>query len=220
VFEAALRLLHPFMPFLTEELWHRLPQRPAPEGMETSIAFEAFPEPQIHWPDSEAEEQVALLQDLIAAARNVRAELKLDPKARVPAYASSSDAEVRVLFERNRDMVQRLAAFSDLSIETGHLATNGGAVRATAKFDLRIVHSESVDAKTDAAKLRKEQERLMRDIESKQNRLADETFRSKAPPQVVSQMETTLTERRLELEKIVARLAQLDAGDAERSASD
>jgi valyl-tRNA synthetase len=220
VFEAALRLLHPFMPFITEELWHRLPQRPAPEGMTASIAFEAFPEPQVHWPNSEAEEQVALLQEVVAAARNVRSELKLDPKALMPAEASSSDAKVRSLLERNRDMIQRLAALSDLRIESGHLSADGAAMRATAKFDLRIVHNETLDTKADAAKLRKEQDRLLRDIESKQNRLADQTFRSKAPAQVVSQMETTLSERRLELEKIVARLAQLDAAGAGRSASD
>ena len=214
VFEAALRLLHPFMPFLTEELWHRLPQRPPGAGMEASIALERFPEPQIHWSDSEAEEQVALLQELIAAARNVRAELKMDPKARVPAEASSPDAAVRDLLERNRDMVQRLAALSDFRISAGHLSADGGAMRATARFDLRIAHGETVDAQADAAKLRKEHERLLRDIESKQTRLADQTFRSRAPADIVAQMETTLSQRRLELEKIVARLAQLDSGAA------
>jgi valyl-tRNA synthetase len=214
VFEAALRLLHPFMPFLTEELWHRLPQRPPGAGMEASIALERFPEPQIHWSDSEAEEQVALLQELIAAARNVRAELKMDPKARVPAEASSPDAAVRDLLERNRDMVQRLAALSDFRISAGHLSADGGAMRATARFDLRIAHGETVDAQADAAKLRKEHERLLRDIESKQNRLGDQTFRSRAPADIVAQMETTLSQRRLELEKIVARLAQLDSGAA------
>jgi valyl-tRNA synthetase len=211
VFEAALRLLHPFMPFLTEELWHRLPQRTPADGMEASIAFERFPEPQVHWPNSEAEEQVALLQELIAAARNIRAELKMDPKARVPAEAASSDKNVLDLLDRNRDMVQRLAALSDLRISATRLSADGGAMRATAKFDLRIAHGEAVDAKADLAKLRKEHERLLRDIESKQSRLADQTFRSRAPADIVAQMEATLSERRLELEKVIARLAQIDS---------
>ena len=214
MFEAALRLLHPFMPFLTEELWHRLPQRAPTDGMTGSIALERFPEPGVHWADSEAEEEVALLQELIIAARNIRAELKMDPKARVPAEASSSEAEVRSLLKGNRDMIQRLAALSELRISSGHLPAAGGATRASARFDLRITHTETADPQADLVKLRKEQERLLRDIESKQNRLADQAFRSRAPAEVVSQMETTLSQRRLELDKIVARLQQLDTGAA------
>ena len=70
------RLLHPIMPFLTEELWHRLPQRAGAR----SIALEHFPDPPDSWRDAEAEEQVALLQEIIVAARNIRAEMKIDPK--------------------------------------------------------------------------------------------------------------------------------------------
>jgi valyl-tRNA synthetase len=212
VFEAALRLLHPFMPFLTEELWHRLPQRSPAAEREGSIALERFPEPEIHWPDSEAEEQVALLQEMIAAARNMRAELKMDPKAKIPAEASSPDPEVRRLFEHNRDMVQRLASLTELRVSAEHLAADGGALRATARFDLRITHSGSADAKIDAGKLRKDHERLLRDVESKQARLADQAFRSRAPADVVAQMEMTLAQRRVELEKLTAQLAQIDGG--------
>jgi valyl-tRNA synthetase len=77
-----------------------------------------------------------------------------------------------------------------------------------------MAHGETVDVQSDLARLRKEQERLLRDIESKQNRLADQAFRSRAPAEVVLQMETTLSQRRLELDKIIARLAQLDTGAA------
>ena len=212
VFETALRLLHPFMPFLTEELWHRLPQRAPAAGMSSSIALEPFPESQVHWPDSEAEEQVVLLQELIIAARNIRAELRMDPRARVAAEVSSSDEDVRGLLERNREIVVRLASLSDLNISKARLSSAGGALRNTTHFDLRIAHSETVDVPAELARLRKEHERLARDIESKQNRLADEIFRSRAPAEVVRQMETTLSERRMELNKIIARLAQLDPG--------
>jgi valyl-tRNA synthetase len=212
VFEAALRLLHPFMPFLTEELWQRLPQRAPAGGMAPSISLERFPEPGVHWADSEAEEQVALLQVVIIAARNVRAELKMDPKARIPADVSSTEEEDRSLLERNRDMIQRLAALSELRISAADLPAAGGVTRATPRFVLRITRGETTDVQADMAKLRKEQERLHRDIESKQARLADQAFRSRAPAEVVSQMETTLSQRRLELDKIIARLAQLDSG--------
>src|SRR5712692_47408 len=92
VFEAALRLLHPFMPFLTEELWHRLPQRPGAK----SIALERFPEPREDWYDADAEWQMELLQDIVIKARNIRSEMKIDPKLRVPAELFPPDTNTRV----------------------------------------------------------------------------------------------------------------------------
>jgi valyl-tRNA synthetase len=99
-----------------------------------------------------------------------------------------------------------------LGVSAARLSPDGGALRATARFDLRIAHSETADVPAELARLRKERERLARDIESKQSRLGDETFRSRAPAEVVRQMETTLSERRLALDKILARLAQIDPG--------
>ena len=69
------------MPFLTEELWHRLPQ---PAGAR-SIALDKFPEPRANWADAAADEAMATLQEIVIAARNIRAEMKLDPKRKVAA---------------------------------------------------------------------------------------------------------------------------------------
>ena len=77
--EAALRLLHPITPFLTEELWHRLPQ---PAGAR-SIALDKFPEPRSNWIDAQAEKDFATLQEIITAARNIRAEMKIDQKRKI-----------------------------------------------------------------------------------------------------------------------------------------
>ena len=219
VFEIALRLLHPFMPFLTEELWHRLPQKAGAR----SIALERFPEPPAAWRDAQAEQQVALLQEIIAAARNVRAEAKLDPKRRLPATFFSADAAVRALVEQNRDLVERLATLSELRFVTQRLDPTAGAVRATPQFEISIELSSAqgdvVDVAAELARLRKERDRLARDVESKQNRLADQTFRSKAPAQIVSQMEATLAERRGEFEKLGERLTQLEKKAASSPAS-
>ena len=85
-FESALRLLHPFMPFITEELWHQLPQR---DGAR-SIALDRFPEPHAERIDAAAEEQIALLQEIITSARNIRAEMKLDPKGETSRAARAA----------------------------------------------------------------------------------------------------------------------------------
>jgi valyl-tRNA synthetase len=207
VFEAALRLLHPFMPFLSEELWHKLPQQAGAK----SIALQPFPAPRAEWADAEAERETTLLQEIITAARNIRAEAKVDAKKKVAADFSAPAAATRELVTANLDPILRLATLSSLNLAQGHLQPNGGVVRATANFDLRIAFSESVDVAAEAAKLRKERERLTKDIDSKRARLGDAAFRSKAPEQVVRGMESALAEREAELKKLAGRLAQLEA---------
>jgi valyl-tRNA synthetase len=207
VFEAALRLLHPFMPFLTEELWQRLPQRAAAK----SIALEPFPAPPTAWLDEHAENQIALLQEVIGAARNIRAELKVDPKKKVTADLATADQHVLHLLADEMEPVVRLAGLSVLNARLGTL-DGGGISRHTAHFDVRVRYDEAIDVHGETAKLRKELERLARDIKLKKQQLADEKFRSRAPEKVVRTLEATLGERTLEHKKLTERLAQLEGG--------
>ena len=206
IFEAALRLLHPFMPFLTEELWHKLPQRAGAK----SIALERFPGGRPEWVDDAAEREMGLLQEIIAAARNIRADLKLDQKRPVAAELSTPDPAVRVLVEANLDAVRRLAVLSAIEFVVERLAASGGVIRSTPRFDLRIAYGEAVDVQAEIARLRKETDRLAKDIESKQTRLADQAFRSRAPQEIVRGLESTVRERQVEYQKLIERLTQLE----------
>src|SRR5579862_5035202 len=205
-FDAALRLLHPIMPFLTEELWHRLPQ---PAGA-PSIALDKFPEPRAQWTDASAERDMAALQEIIITARNIRAEMKVDQKKKIAADFSSSDPAIRALVQQNLDPLLRLASLSALQISSGRLDAAGAALRSNAQFDLRIAYGESIDKQTEIARLKKEIERLAKDIESKKARLADETFLSKAPGKIVEELKATLGQRIIEHQKLLDRLAQLE----------
>src|SRR6266478_1487118 len=176
--DAALRLLHPFMPFITEELWHELPQRPGAK----SIALDVFPEARKEWKNAEALEQFSLIQEAIVALRNIRAEMKLEPKKKVAAEFSSSE----------------------------RLPQSGGAVRSTALFDVRIAYlAETVDVEAEAARLRKQIEGLERAITAKEKQLASATFRSRAPEEIVRGLESTLAEQTEELRKLRSRLEEL-----------
>ncbi|MDP9339740.1 MAG: valine--tRNA ligase [Acidobacteriota bacterium] len=208
VFEAALRLLHPLMPFLTEELWHQFPQRAGTR----SIALERFPEVQERWRNQGALEEFGLIQEIITAVRNIRAELKLDPKKKVAAELSVTDAGARTVVEAERDGIMRLAMLTDLKIGDARLAQTGGAVRSSAKFDLRVEYTETVDAGAERAKISKELEGLGKAITSKEKQLGDETFRSRAPEKIIRGLEATLAAQRVEMEKLTERFAQLKRG--------
>jgi valyl-tRNA synthetase len=210
-FDRALRLLHPFMPFLTEELWHQLPQRPD----DKSIALNGYPKDQ---PQHDGDffaggraNEFARVQELITHVRNIRAELKLDPRKKVAAELYSSFTDIREGFARNREAILRLAILSDLKVSADRLPQEGAAVRSTSQFDLRIAFAaDTVDVAGESARLRKEIEGLEKAIASKEKQLGDVTFRSRAPEKIVRTMEATLTEQRLELQKLRKRLEELD----------
>jgi valyl-tRNA synthetase len=206
-FDAALRLLHPFMPFLTEELWHQLPQKAAAK----SIALDLFPEARVDWKNAKALSDVALIQEVVTALRTIRAELKLDPKKKVQAEFSAGDAVARDLIEANQAAIERFAALSGLRVTSERLQGDG-MTRSTSAFDLRIPFTEIVNPQVETARLRKEIEGLQKAIASKERQLGDETFRSRAPEKIIKGLETTLAEQRIELQKLQERLAQLEKG--------
>ncbi len=205
-FDAALRLLHPFMPFLTEELWHQLPQKSGAK----SIALDAFPEAHAKWKDAKALRDFGLVQEVIQAARGIRAEMKLDPRKYVPAEFSTPDTQAFAVIFVNADPITRLAFLTGLEMAVGKLGEGGGGMRSTAQFDLRIPYSaETVDVAAELARTKKEIERLTKDIVSKERQLGDDIFRGRAPEKIIKGLEATLAERRIELHKMNLRLDEL-----------
>jgi valyl-tRNA synthetase len=208
-FDAALRLLHPFMPFLTEELWEQLPQKAGAK----SIALDAYPGAKAAWKNAGALREFALVQEVIQALRAIRSEMKLDKK-KVAAEFSSPDGTSRGVIEANREGITRLAYLTELRVVDGKLPEVGGGMRSTAQFDLRIPYmAETVDVAAEVMRLRKEMEGLTKAIASKEKQLGNETFRSRAPGNVIKQMEEALVEQRVELRKMSERKKQLEAGE-------
>jgi valyl-tRNA synthetase len=206
-FDAALRLLHPFMPFLTEELWHQLPQRPGAK----SIALDRFPEARAEWKNAKAGSDVAWIQEVVSALRIVRAQLKIDPKKKVQAEFFTEDAEIGGLVQENLGTVTRCAVLSELrNVPRQQFDPNTGAVYSTAFFDVHIAYSDAVDATAEKARLKKEIEGLQKAIASKERQLGDETFRSRAPEKIIKGLEATLAEQHTEQQKLQDRLSQLE----------
>ncbi|MGA7853247.1 MAG: class I tRNA ligase family protein, partial [Candidatus Acidiferrales bacterium] len=206
VLEAALRLLHPVMPFLTEELWHRLPQRAGAR----SIALEAFPMRREEWMDASADGAMAWIQEIVVAARNIRAGMGIDAKKKSDASYASDDADVIKAVNANLDAILRLAGLSTLT--KGAHRVREGIIRVGERFELWITRGEMTreEKQEEITKLKKESERLAKDIESKKTRLADEAFLSKAPAKIVEDLKATLASREIEHQKLVERLKQLE----------
>jgi valyl-tRNA synthetase len=232
VFDAALRLLHPVMPFITEELWHRFPQRAgtsrvAAEALASSelasgtgettappplsIALENYPQPNSNFADPAAEAEVALLQEIIVACRNLRGLTGIDARRKLNAAYASDDVDVIKIVDQNRSAILGLANLASLAKEP-HRRTSG-AVYQTARVDVWITDAvmSTGEKEETSTRLKKEVERLEKDIDSKEKRLTDHAFRSKAPADIVRNMEAAVAERKTELAKLRARVKQLES---------
>ncbi len=142
--------------------------------------------------------------------RNIRADMKIDPKKKVAAELSIVDGAPRASVEANRDGIIRLGMLTELKISGERLTQGGGVVRSTAKFDLRVAYTEPVDVAAESARISKDMEGLRKAIGSKEKQLSDETFRSRAPEPVVRTLEATLAEQRIEMQKLTERFEQLN----------
>ncbi|MBV9480662.1 MAG: valine--tRNA ligase, partial [Acidobacteria bacterium] len=205
LFEAALRLLHPVMPFITEEIWQALYDGKPPLQ---SIALASYPQANGEQIDLASETEMAILQDLIVSVRNLRAELKVESKLKTGIEVHAHEQATQALIEQNRGAVERLASVETLTFMDTSLAKKSGT-RSTARFDVHIVYERKIDLQSECARLLKELDGYDKDIASKQNQLKNQQFRSKAPVQIVASMEKRLEEVQLLREKVKLKMDEL-----------
>ena len=181
LFEASIRLLHPVMPFITEELWHALYDGKPPLK---SVALAAYPVAQQKQLDFAAETDMAVLQELIVSVRNLRAELAVEQKQRVPIQIFTEEPVIRTLIEQNRGAVERLAGVEKVTFAENSLAKLSGARHST-HLDVHVIYEKKIDAAAERGRLKKELERIEKEIANGQRQLGNDQFLSKAPAQVV-----------------------------------
>jgi len=181
LFDAALRLLHPVMPFITEEIWHAIYEGKAPMK---SIALAPYPQADEKQFDLAAETDMAILQDLIVSVRNLRAELKVEPKVKVPIEVFAHEPAIRAMIEQNHGAVERLGNVEKITFVETSLASRAGA-RGTARFDVHVIYERKIDVAAECDRLKKELEKIERELANNQKQLGNEQFLSKAPQKVV-----------------------------------
>ncbi len=204
VFESALRLLSPFMPFLCEEIWHALYENRPPAR---SIALTRYPQGRAALLDDAAEEQMARMQALIVAVRDLRRTLGVEEKASVPILLRVAPSE-RPAIERNGDTISRLARVSE--IQFVQTVPEGMGVRSAPGFDVAVVYERTIDVAVECERLQKELLRLEKESVNADRQLANEGFLAKAPVPVVEGIRRRSAELALLIPKTRAALDSLN----------
>jgi valyl-tRNA synthetase len=204
IFEGALRLLSPFMPFITEELWHAVYDGEPPAK---SIAVTRYPLADVAQINADAETEMAILQDLIVSVRNIRAELKVELKAKLPIEMFAEPA-VRSLVERNQAALERLANVESVTFVEQSLAKAAGA-RSTARFEVRVVYERKIDVAAERERLTKDLTKLTAELGRGTAQLGNEAFLAKAPANVVEGLKKRRSEVEMLIEKINGALREL-----------
>ncbi|HVE70452.1 MAG TPA: class I tRNA ligase family protein, partial [Thermoanaerobaculia bacterium] len=194
VVDRSLRLLHPFMPFVTEEIWQKL------GGVEPSIMIAPYPITEEVLEDPEAERLVNAVKAMITTIRNLRAERGFTPKDRFKLFISVAGDRDANFFRENAYLLLELARLDEVSVEgtapdgAHHDVVEGFHIAV--EFPVKEVSQEQLD------KVRREIEKTLKELESMDAKLADERFVKNAPPNIVAGAQTRQTELRDRLEKL------------------
>jgi len=186
VLEAALRLAHPIIPFVTEELWQKVSLLAGKRTAEqvTSIMIQPYPKSEPAKIDAHSDGDVQQLKRIIDALRNLRSEMQLSPALKVPLVASG-DARTLTLFS---PYVQALARLSTISVVNDvNQSANGQAAPITVVDDYRLLLEIEIDANAERERLDKEIMRLQSEIQKSETKLGNASFVERAPTAVVAQ---------------------------------
>ena len=200
VLETVLRLAHPIMPFITEEIWQTI--APMTEKHGASIMLEAYPKAQADKIDEQSEAWVAQLKQMVDACRSLRGEMSISPAARVPLVASGHAEKLTAY----APYLKALAKLEEVSI-VADLPEADAPVMLVDDFKLML--KVEIDVAAEKERLGKEVARLEAEISKANAKLNNESFVARAPAEVVAQEKARVSEFGANLEKLLSQLAKL-----------
>jgi valyl-tRNA synthetase len=200
VLETVLRLAHPIMPFITEEIWQTI--APMTEKHGASIMLEAYPKAQADKIDEQSEAWVAQLKQMVDACRSLRGEMSISPAARVPLVASGNAEKLTAY----APYLKALAKLEEVSI-VADLPEADAPVMLVDDFKLML--KVEIDVAAEKERLGKEVARLELEISKANAKLTNESFVARAPAEVVAQEKARVAEFGANLEKLLSQLAKL-----------
>jgi valyl-tRNA synthetase len=215
--DTILRLLHPIMPFVTEEIWQHLGEAAGERrmpwdkaGLTPSIMVARWPEPPHEWIDDRTEKQFGTFLGVLAAIREIRSRQNVPPRTTVKV-AIRGPAEAADLLEPMKAAIESMATVAITALGPGAVGATGAATATAMGCDLFVDLADLIDVGAEIARLAKENEKTAGFIAAKQAKLADEKFAAKAPPAVVQKEREQLADLEAKLAKGIATLAELES---------
>ncbi len=210
VLKDTLVLLHPFIPFVTEEIWHKLP------GVEGSIMTARFPAedlspPRIE-PDPEAEAQMALVMAVITGVRNIRGEMNIAPSVPLEATVQSPDAETRQYLDAHGEMIVHLARLSKFGAAPPGNQPPSAAAAVIEDATIFVSLEGIIDFDKEIERLEKETGKLQKELNGISKKLSNEDFLDKAPEDVIQKARNrheSLSEKQQKLQENLDRIRSL-----------
>ena len=208
VLETALRLLHPIMPFITEEIWQNLPAGVRSAGCE-SIMIAPYPTADEALLNAEIEQDMQMVMDAILAIRNIRGEMNIAPSVQIKAIAKVESAELGAHLEKNAGYVKTLARLSELRIGTNEMKPKTAATGVIRGAEVYVPLEGVLDLTQERDRLQKEIAKISKDIDVFSRKLSNKDFVDKAPKAVVEKDTAKLAEFRAKREKLEQSLKML-----------
>ena len=200
----SLKLLHPYMPFITEEIFCNL------QDEEPSIMISSWPVYKDEWNFAEEEKAVETIKDAVRAIRGVRTSMNVPPSKKAKVYVVSEDPEVLSIFEHSRVFFATLGYASDVILQKDKSGIADDAVSAvTAKATIYMPFAELVDLDKEIERLSKEEEKLKKELARSEGMLSNEKFVSRAPEAKIAEEREKLEKYRQMMAQVQERLAQL-----------
>jgi valyl-tRNA synthetase len=208
VLDRALRLLHPMMPFVTEEIWRKLPLAPSEQADSLMVAAWPTPGSLATWRDEKAESSIQAVQEVVTAVRAVRARYSVPPKARLSVIVRAGDADGRLLTGQ-ADVIRALAGIATLTVDVSAAKPAHSAVAVAAGSELYIPLEGLVDFAHERARVARELEAARADLETLAKKLSNEGFLAKASADIIEKDRARAADLADSVATLTAQLAEL-----------
>jgi len=208
VLEATLRLAHPIMPFITEEIWQRV--APLAGDATGTLIRQDFPVPEPRQEDAEAETDIAWLQRFILGIRRIRGEMDIAPGQPLPVLLQNADAIDQERLQRHRQALDFLARLESINVLEADEEAPESALALVDHLEIRVPMAGLIDKEAELTRLDKERKRLADDLTRTEGKLANDNFLNRAPAEVVQRERDKLSEARSALERLDEQRARIE----------